>query len=610
MKKIVLLAIPICLAIAGSAFASGSTPYSGSPTAVPGTIEAENFDNGGEGVAYHDSGPNNAGGAYRQTGVDIEPAAGGGYDVGWISAGEWLNYTVNVASAGTYAVQVKIASPSGATMHVGFNNASNVWQTLSLPATGGWQAWTTVSFNATLGAGTQLMTLYADTAGYNIDSVTVTSAGGGSVVTGPSGLSPYGGSPAPVPGTIQAENFDNGGEGVAYHDTSGGNNGGAYRSTDVDIEPAFGGGYDVGWISAGEWLNYTVNVASAGTYTIQLRVASPSGGGMHVGFNTASNVWQYLTVPATGGWQAWTTVSFTATLGAGTQQMTLLFDTGGYNVDSIAISSGGGSPAPAPPPAPVPAPGGGGTPLSVVEWNIQINDGSEAHARLSMDMLLSSGPRPDVIVIEEAWQTMYNVYIDELQRQTGQTWYGAWASACPTGNWNGSGCSTVWNEGMAIFSTRRITDTSSMFFPYVDCWTSARVGLRAQIDVNGLPVQIFSMHLQTGSCANDAQSRYNSMRDFKAWASQYSAPQLVGGDFNADADQIDTPQGMSPNFVDSWPLVGSGFHFSALLPNPVMKLDYWFSDASMRATPTTSVINTGTGSVSDHYPVEATFLVR
>ena len=608
MKKVVLFALPICLAAAVPAFASYSgTPYTGSPATVPGTIQAENFDNGGEGVAYHDSGPNNVGGGYRQTGVDIEAAAGGGYDIGWVAAGEWLNYTINVASAGTYTVQLRVASPSGAAMHVGFNNVSNVWQSVGIPNTGGWQAWTTVSFTATLGAGTQQLTLYADTAGYNIDSVSISSSGGGSPAASNAALGPYSGSPASVPGTIQAEDFDNGGEGVAYHDTTGGNSGGAYRQTNVDIEPASGGGYDVGWIAAGEWQNYTINVASAGTYTIQLRVASIGGGSMHVGFNSASNVWQSVGVPNTGGWQSWTTVSFTATLGAGTQQMTLLSDSGGYNLDSIAISSGG---SPTPAPAPAPAPGGSGTQLSVVEWNIQINDGSEAHARLAMDMLLASGPRPEVIVIAEAWQPMYNVYIDELQRQTGQTWYGAFATHCASGNWNGSGCASAWYQGVGIFSTRRITSSSSTLFPYVDCWTSARVALRAQIDVNGLPVQVFGTHLQTGGCANDAQSRYNSMRDLKAWASQYSAPQLVAGDFNADPDQIDTTQGMSPNFVDSWTLAGSGFRFSALLPNPNMKLDYWFSDSSMRATPVTSVVNTGTGSVSDHYPIEATFLVR
>jgi len=612
MKKFVLFALPICLA-AAPVFASSysGTPYQGSPASVPGTIQAEDFDNGGEGVAYHDSGPNNSGGAYRSGGVDIEAAAGGGYDVGWTSAGEWLNYTVNVAAAGSYTVQLRVASPGGAAMHVGFNGASSVWQALSVPNTGGWQAWGTVSFTATLSAGTQVMTLYTDAAGYNIDSITVSPANGAAVSAPSSGLSPFSGSPASVPGTIEAENFDNGGEGVAYHDTSGGNNGGAYRSTDVDIEGTTGGGYDIGWVVGGEWMNYTINVASAGTYTIQLRVASPGGGSMHVGFNGPSSVWQSVGVPVTYGWQSWTTVSFTATLGAGTQQMTLLSDTGGYNLDSITISSGGAAaPAPAPPPVITPPASGSGALLPVVEWNIEINDNSESHARLAMDMLLSHGTRPEVIVIEEAYSTWYNTYIDELQRHTGQQWYGAFATHCPSGYWNGSGCNTSWYQGVGIFSTHPISNSSSIFFPYADCWTSARVGLRAQIDLNGLPVQVFATHLQTGGCSNDAQLRYSSMRDLKGWASQYSAPQIAAGDFNADPDQIDTTSGMSPNFVDSWFVAGQGNRFTSLVPNPTMKIDYWFSDASMRALPISSVVNTGTGSVSDHYPVEATFLVR
>ena len=77
-----------------------------------------------------------------------------------------------------------------------------------------------------------------------------------------------------MPGRIEAENFDNGGEGVAYHDTTPGNSGGAYRNTDVDLEVSSDGGYDVGWTAAGEWLNYTVSVASSGSYTVGLRVAS------------------------------------------------------------------------------------------------------------------------------------------------------------------------------------------------------------------------------------------------------------------------------------------------------------------------------------------------
>ncbi len=165
-----------------------------------------------------------------------------------------------------------------------------------------------------------------------------TTGGGG----GGGGLSPFGGTPAPIPGTVQAENFDNGGEGVAYHDSTTVNSGGAYRSTAVDLEAATEGAYDVGWIAGGEWLIYTVDVATAGNYTAAFRVASIVGGSLHVSFNGPSSVSQSVSIPNTGGWQNWTTVSVPLTLGAGTQQLTLAFDTSGFNVNSIAFSSGGG----------------------------------------------------------------------------------------------------------------------------------------------------------------------------------------------------------------------------------------------------------------------------
>ena len=447
--------------------------------------------------------------------------------------------------------------------------------------------------------------------GVSGDGTIVAKPGSTGSGSGPSGSSAgaFHGTPAAVPGTIQAEDFDNGGEGVGYHDTDSTNSGGAYRQTGVDIESTSGGGYDVGWIASGEWMNYTVNVASAGTYTVQLRVASPGGGSMHVGFNTASNVWQTVAVPGTGGWQTWTTVSFTATLGAGTQQMTLLSDTGGYNLDAVTIASGGSAPVSGGGPAPTP-PSGSGTTLPVITWNIQINDNSETHARVAMDLLAAQGPQAEVVVIEEAYLMHLPVYIDELQKQTGKTWYGVFGTECAPGQWNGSSCASQWYQGSAIMSTHPITSSSTKYFPYVDCWSSARVGLRAAIDLNGTPVQVFALHLQTGGCQNDAASRYNSMRDFKSWAGGYSQPQLVAGDFNADPDQIDTTQGMSPNFTDSWFVVGAGSRFTALGANPTMKLDYWFADNGARATPIESRVITSTGSVSDHLPLQTTFVVR
>jgi endonuclease/exonuclease/phosphatase family metal-dependent hydrolase len=418
--------------------------------------------------------------------------------------------------------------------------------------------------------------------------------------------SPYGGSPPSIPGTIQAADYDYGGEGVAYGDGSPGNYGGAYRSGDVDIEPSAEGGFDVGWTEDGEWLNYTVNVQSSDSYTAQIRVASPYGGALHIGFNGPSSVWTEVSVPNTGGWQNWTTVNVPVSLGAGVQQMTLLIDAGGFNFSYINVVASGTPPPPPPPPGG----GGGGTQLNVATWNIEILNNSEAHARVAMDMMMAFGPQPDVVVIQEAYLDWFNTYLDELQQQTGRTWYGRWASHCQAGNWNGSSCDSQWYQGVAIFSTYEIVGSSSTFFPYSDCWTSARAGLRAALDVNGTTVQVFTTHLQTGGCSDDATARYNSMGRLKSWAANFSTPQLVAGDFNADADQIVTTAGMLPNFADAWPAAGSGWGFTAFEPDPNMRIDYWFSDVGGRAQPVSANVVNWTGDFSDHYPVQASFVIR
>jgi beta-glucosidase len=135
---------------------------------------------------------------------------------------------------------------------------------------------------------------------------------------------PFHGSPFVMPGKIEAEDFDTGGEGVAYHDSDAGNNGGQYRtSEDVDIESCAdtGGGYDVGWLANNEWLEYTVDVPAAGEYTIEARVASnTTGGNFHIEFGGVDKTGN-INVPVTGGWQNWTTVSATAMLSSGTQVM-------------------------------------------------------------------------------------------------------------------------------------------------------------------------------------------------------------------------------------------------------------------------------------------------
>jgi hypothetical protein len=87
-------------------------PVSAAPVGalVPGLIQAEDYDSGGEGVGYHDTTPTNEGGAYRSDGVDLKVVPDGSTVVGWFQAGEWLNYTVNVAAVGAYDLTVRMGS--------------------------------------------------------------------------------------------------------------------------------------------------------------------------------------------------------------------------------------------------------------------------------------------------------------------------------------------------------------------------------------------------------------------------------------------------------------------------------------------------------------------
>jgi len=153
-------------------------PYSGSPIAIPGTIEAENYDVGGEGIAYHDTDSGNNGGAYRTDAVDIENSTEGAYNVGWIQNGEWLEYTVDVATTGTYDIEVRVASASaGGTLHIEFDG-TDVTGPLSFSATGGWQNWTTVNANGvTLSAGEQIMRIAMDASDFNVNWVNITGGG-------------------------------------------------------------------------------------------------------------------------------------------------------------------------------------------------------------------------------------------------------------------------------------------------------------------------------------------------------------------------------------------------------------------------------------------------
>jgi hypothetical protein len=152
------------------------TPFNTTPYAVPGTIEAENFDLGCQGLTWYDSSSGNSGNAYRTTEVDISATNDNGvagYNIGWVTQGEWLEYSVNVQQAGGYNLSYRVATPQ-TTGQIQFLVNGQVLSTTSIPATGGWDTWATVnSSNVNLPAGNQIVRIYFSGADVNLNKFTL-----------------------------------------------------------------------------------------------------------------------------------------------------------------------------------------------------------------------------------------------------------------------------------------------------------------------------------------------------------------------------------------------------------------------------------------------------
>src|SRR5438445_484971 len=157
------------------------TPYPGTPIAVPGRFEAENFDLGGEGVAYHDKTPGNQGGSYRLTeDVDIvvsSDALGGGYVVNNFETGEWLAYTINVAASAQYNIEIRASSEfANSAFHVEIDG-QDVTGPIIVPNTGGWSAFQWVGKQGVpIAAGKHVLKIFADQQYFNLNSIRVTAA--------------------------------------------------------------------------------------------------------------------------------------------------------------------------------------------------------------------------------------------------------------------------------------------------------------------------------------------------------------------------------------------------------------------------------------------------
>ncbi len=156
---------------------------------------------------------------------------------------------------------------------------------------------------------------------------------------------PYIGDAIEIPGTIQAayyDKFEGGiGQGISYSDISP-NNAGDFRLSEyVDASMDFVEGGVVGWISSGEWLEYTVNVEDQGYYTLVFRYAcgNQSGGGPFVIESDGEVISQQISVNYTGDWGAWASKTVNnIPLKSGKNILRLFFENGELNLGGMTFT--------------------------------------------------------------------------------------------------------------------------------------------------------------------------------------------------------------------------------------------------------------------------------
>ncbi len=229
-------------------------------------IEAEEFDAGVDGIAYHDTDADNSLGSFRNdTGVDATPTM-----VGDIADGEWLEYTAEIVGTG-YNIGVNVASTqAGGLVRVLAANSSSAGYlrelgTVDVPDTGGeFSTLWIESVDLKSAAGPEsVIRLEFVGGGFQVDSVQFVQAtqtafpeGGRTIMADP------------TPTRIELEQYDRGGQGVAYFDDSPGNASSDTFRTDEDVDA--NSSLVAGRVFEGEWLEYTTDI-QAGVYDITLR---------------------------------------------------------------------------------------------------------------------------------------------------------------------------------------------------------------------------------------------------------------------------------------------------------------------------------------------------
>ncbi|MGF7033983.1 beta-glucosidase [Paenibacillus mucilaginosus] len=241
---------------------------------------------------------------YKVQGAAADAGPDGTRKLTGFDAGDYAEYKIGAAQAGTYLAALRITFESGAAKGIVLKNgAGETLAEYTVPQLYN-KNWVTVGSRITLPAGEQILRVYAQAGGFELGSLT---------------LEPVTTQVMDEQGVlrVEAESYTGATVGVIQDNAASG------------TAPAF---RNVGYMSAGNTLDYLVDVLEDGYYRVTYRYSTAQGG-VSAAFTVGGQVLGTAQLPATGGWGTYKEASHVVSLRKGVQTITLLDQGDGFNLD-------------------------------------------------------------------------------------------------------------------------------------------------------------------------------------------------------------------------------------------------------------------------------------
>ncbi|MCZ8522469.1 MULTISPECIES: glycoside hydrolase family 3 N-terminal domain-containing protein [Paenibacillus] len=261
---------------------------------VPGSVPAEAF--------------------YKVQGAAADEGPSGTRKLTGFDAGDYVEYKIDAAQAGTYMAALRITFESGASKGIVLKNgAGDTLAEYTVPQLYN-KNWVTVGSQVRLPAGEQILRVYAQAGGFELGSISLEPVTAQKM--GEDGLL-----------RVEAESYSNATVGVIQDNEASG------------TSPAF---RNIGYMSAGNTLDYLVDVKTAGFYRVNYRYATAQGG-VSAAFTVGGRTLGTAALPGTGGWGTFKDASHTVKLEAGVQTIRFLDQGDGFNLDWFELQPSDGT---------------------------------------------------------------------------------------------------------------------------------------------------------------------------------------------------------------------------------------------------------------------------